>query len=99
MQEYMKRLLKTSIESVVNKHYRSNPQDETEDQQQDDKQINIDTSFTSSQQHFVDSKISEASFRIEEVAIKASIEFCLAISEVNFLFNDIYRFFEEKGLS
>ena len=37
MQEYMKRLLKTSIESVVNKHYHSNPQDETEDQQQDDK--------------------------------------------------------------
>lgn len=40
----------------------------------------------------------EDNFSIDKIAIKVSIEFCLQISEVDYLFNDIYRFFVEKDL-
>ena len=42
---------------------------------------------------------TQQGFSIEEVAIRVSIEFCLAISDVEFLFGDIYSFFEKKDLS
>lgn len=40
----------------------------------------------------------EDNFSIEKVAIKVSIEFCLQINEVAYLFSDIYNFFAEKDL-
>ena len=40
----------------------------------------------------------EEDFSLEEVAIKVAIEYCLAISEVEFLFNEIYTFFLENEL-
>jgi len=40
----------------------------------------------------------EDNFSIDKIAIKVSIEFCLQISEVEFLFTEIYRFFVEKDL-
>lgn len=43
-------------------------------------------------------EIEEDDFSLEEVAIKVAIEYCLAISEVEFLFNEIYTFFLENGL-
>ena len=42
---------------------------------------------------------NQGGFSIEEVAIRVSIEFCLTIKDVEFLFAEIYSFFEEKGLS
>lgn len=41
---------------------------------------------------------SDKQFSIEEIAIKVSIEFCLSIQEVHYLFTDIYEFFKEKDL-
>ena len=37
-------------------------------------------------------------YSIDKIAIKVSIEFCLQIQEVDYLFTDIYRFFCEKNL-
>ena len=72
MQDYMKSLLKSSIETVVNKYHRNQTVNENQE---------------------------SCAFSMKEIAIKVSIEFCLAISDVGFLFNEIYNFFEEKGMS
>lgn len=38
-------------------------------------------------------------FQIEEIAIRASIEYCLAIDDVDYLFGQIYTFFDQQGFS
>ena len=43
-------------------------------------------------------EVEELHFSLEEVAIKVAIEYCLAISEVEFLFAEIYTFFLENEL-
>ena len=60
MQDYMKSLLKSSIETVVNKYHRNQTVNDNQE---------------------------SCAFSMKEIAIKVSIEFCLAISDVGFLFN------------
>ena len=49
-------------------------------------------------QRETDDSSEDKKFQIEEIAIKASIEFCLSIGETGFLFGDIFQFFQGKGL-
>ena len=56
---------------------------------------NNETSQTDSTHNDSDESYKD-NFCINKIAIKVSIEFCLQISEVEYLFTDIYRFFARK---
>lgn len=45
------------------------------------------------------SSSSASKFKIEDIAIKVAIEFCLRIGETEYLFDAIFNFFVEKDLS
>lgn len=77
----MKKLILTSIQTVIYK-FKGN----------DGMVSNSDSTHNDSDDSYEDN------FSIEKIAIKVSIEFCLQISEVDYLFGDIYRFFVEKEL-
>ena len=82
MKDYMKKLILTSIQTVIFKFKTSNQDSDSTHNDSDD----------------VNSSTEEKDFSIDKIAIKVSIEFCLQISEVDYLFGDIYRFFVEKEL-
>lgn len=82
LKDYMKQLILTQIQTVIFKYGASH---------QDSDSTHMDSDE-------VNSSSEERDFTIDKVSIRASIEFCLQISEVGFLFGDIYRFFVEKGL-
>ena len=83
LKDYMKKLILTSIQTVIFKFKTSSPQD---------------SDSTHNDSDDVNSSTEEKDFSIDKIAIKVSIEFCLQISEVDYLFGDIYRFFVEKDL-
>ena len=76
LKDYMKKLILTSIQTVIFKYKGSN-----------DGNIHSDSTHNDSDESYEDN------FSIEKIAIKVSIEFCLQIQEVSYLFGDIYRFF------
>ena len=80
LNDYMKKLILTSIQTVIFKYKNSH------------------SSQSDSTHNDSDSSQEEKDFSIDKIAIKVSIEFCLQIQEVDYLFNDIYRFFAEKDL-
>lgn len=84
LKDYMKKLILTSIQTVIFKFKTSN--------------TNQDSDSTVNDSDDVNSSTEEKDFSIDKIAIKVSIEFCLQISEVDYLFGDIYRFFVEKEL-
>ena len=81
LKDYMKKLILTSIQTVIFK-FKTN----------DGMGSQTDSTHNDSDESYEDN------FSIEKIAIKVSIEFCLQISEVAYLFADIYRFFVEKDL-
>ena len=86
LKDYMKKLIMTSIQTVI---YKYNTKASSE---KSGGSTGLDTNSNE------DSAENEKQFSIEEIAIKVSIEFCLNIGEVNYLFTDIYEFFKEKEL-
>ena len=84
LKDYMRKLIMTSIQTVIYK-YNTKTSSEKSGSTGLDTNSNEDSS-------------DEKQFSIEEIAIKVSIEFCLNIQEVNYLFTDIYDFFIEKEL-
>lgn len=82
MHEYMKNLILDSIRRVVNKYHGTRDSAASEEAAT---QVSNSSSMINTSQ-------------IDEVAIKVAVEFCLAISDVKFLFGDVYQFFVTKGL-
>ena len=83
LKDYMRRLIMQSIQTVIFKYNKSGSE-----------KSGGSTGIESNE----DSSESDKQFSIEEIAIKVSIEFCLNIQEVHYLFTEIYDFFKEKGL-
>ena len=81
LKDYMKKLILTSIQTVIFKFKSSG----NEASQSDSTHNDSDESY-------------EDNFSIDKIAIKVSIEFCLQISEAEYLFTEIYQFFAEKEL-
>ena len=80
LKDYMKKLISTSIQTVIFKY------------KGDGNNIHSDSTHNDSDESYEDN------FSIEKIAIKVSIEFCLQIQEVSYLFGDIYRFFQDRDL-
>ena len=79
LKDYMKKLILTSIQTVIFK-FKNNETSQS------------DSTYNDSDESYEDN------FSIDKIAIKVSIEFCLQISEVEYLFTEIYSFFVEKDL-
>lgn len=84
LKDYMKKLIMASIQTVIFK-YNTKASSEKSGSTQQDTNSNEDPT-------------EEKQFSIEEIAIKVSIEFCLNIQEVHYLFTEVYDFFKEKEL-
>lgn len=83
LKDYMKKLILTSIQTVIFK-FKTN---------YDGANSQSDSTHNDS-----DEAAEEKDFSIDKIAIKVSIEFCLQIGEADYLFGEIYRFFVEKDL-
>lgn len=81
LKDYMKKLILTSIQTVIYKY-----------------KGGADGANHSDSTHNDSDESYEDNFSIDKIAIKVSIEFCLQISEVSYLFGDIYRFFVDRDL-
>lgn len=85
MHDYMKRLILSSIRKIVNKYHNTSSSGAVASP-------DAATQVSSSSSSMINTS------QIDEVAIKVAVEFCLAISDVKFLFGDIYQFFVGVGL-
>ena len=85
LKDYMKKLILTSIQTVIFK-FKTN---------YDGANSQSDSTHNDSDEA---EAAEEKDFSIDKIAIKVSIEFCLQIGEADYLFGEIYRFFVEKDL-